>query len=409
MIDKIRRILEHSYQTVPYYNDIFQKNNILIDRIKSLEDYQMIPMLDKEKILDQYDSFISNSYDKNDLVVEHTSGTTGIPLNIYKTRSDKVLQGHVMWKTRNRIYGVTPDSRYCTWHIKGPSIYNVGNRLQFSCIMMNDECLEQYSTAIIKHQPEWLFGGAETWLILAEYMKKRGFIPPRSIKFIESTGGQLRKDTAKYLSEFFECSVDDMYGCIEMYGIARSKGMSELKVLEDNVYLEIVDENGKRVPDGTYGSILLTSLNSYAMPFIRYRIGDIGRLIAYADKGGDKKYLELKKTRINERIITDTNENVDADIFHCAIERLNRNKSYTILQYKVIQKTISKFDVYLRLNDDKNEIRETVKNDFLNEIVLYGLTGCEWDIKFVDRLEINQLTGKYQYFVQMGEKQNEIL
>lgn len=80
-------------------------------------------------------------------------------------------------------------------------------------------------------------------------MKKRGFIPPRSIKFIESTGGQLRKDTAKYLSEFFECSVDDMYGCIEMYGIARSKGMSELKVLEDNVYLEIVDENGKRVPD----------------------------------------------------------------------------------------------------------------------------------------------------------------
>lgn len=88
MIDKIRRILEHSYQTVPYYNDIFQKNNILIDRIKSLEDYQMIPMLDKEKILDQYDSFISNSYDKNDLVVEHTSGTTGIPLNIYKTRSD---------------------------------------------------------------------------------------------------------------------------------------------------------------------------------------------------------------------------------------------------------------------------------------------------------------------------------
>ncbi len=43
-------------------------------------------------------------------------------------------------------------------------------------------------------------------------------------------------------------------------------------------YLEIVDDAGNRVTDGTRGAILITSLTNKAMPIIRYKIGDLGIL-----------------------------------------------------------------------------------------------------------------------------------
>ncbi|MBF0407203.1 MAG: hypothetical protein HQM10_07610 [Candidatus Riflebacteria bacterium] len=50
-------------------------------------------------------------------------------------------------------------------------------------------------------------------------------------------------------------------------------------VNDDFNFIEIVDESGKRVPDGESGRILITSLLKYAAPLIRYEIGDLGRII----------------------------------------------------------------------------------------------------------------------------------
>lgn len=404
MNDKLKNVLLNANKNVPYYRDLFFKNNIDITNMSELSSFQRIPLLDKEAITNNFSNFISEAYDSSELSYEYTSGSTGIPLKIAKSHKDRVMQGQIMWKNRISTYDITPDSPYCTWHIKGPSIYAYKNRLQFSCVKLEDECLRQYAEAIIEHKPEWLFGGAETWFVLAEYMENNGYKAPKSIRFIESTGEQLRPETAKFLSDYFECPVDNLYGCIEMYGIARSTNGTKLRIMENNVYLEIVDENGKVKPEGQFGNIVLTSMNNDAMPFIRYKIGDVGRVLNGTSSEGKYKYLELKRTRVNERINIGTKIDIDADIFHCAIERLNRSPDYAILQYKIYQKAVREFDVYIRLKEGGDGITERVKMDYLKEIEIYGLGNCDWKIEFVDRITLDEMTGKYQYFVRLEDK-----
>ncbi|MBF0548276.1 MAG: hypothetical protein HQM08_27820 [Candidatus Riflebacteria bacterium] len=53
----------------------------------------------------------------------------------------------------------------------------------------------------------------------------------------------------------------------------------EHHVIDDFNYIEIVDESGNRVPDGKVGRILITSLLKFAVPLIRYEIGDLGRIV----------------------------------------------------------------------------------------------------------------------------------
>lgn len=397
MSDKLKNMILHAYQTVPYYKELFDKNRIDPAYIVQKENLEILPILKKETIIEEQERFISKEYCIEELFVENTSGSTGIPLKVYKSKKDRVMQGHILWKYRNKLFGVDTKSHYCTWHVKGTNIFKKDNRLEFSAIMLDDENLELYAKELYIHKPSWLFGGAETWCMLADFMSRRGYKPPNTIKFIESTGEFLRKDVAMELESFFGCPVVNMYGCIEMYGIARADKDSRLRILNENVMVEILDDTGNKVKDGEFGQIVLTSLNNMAMPFIRYSIGDIGRIVK--NIGDKSQYLELKSARINEKISIKNAKAIDACVFHFVVERLNRNKNIKIKQFKVIQKDYDDFIFYINLDSKSNITPEVFKEKLRFELSFYNLDEVRLTVEFVNRISINNMTGKYQYFI----------
>jgi phenylacetate-CoA ligase len=81
------------------------------------------------------------------------------------------------------------------------------------------------------------------------------------------------------LGERFGCGVYDEYSTEELTRVAAQCPHGSYHVFEDVVHLEAVDvESGGVVPDGTEGELVGTYLHNLAMPFIRYRQGDTGRL-----------------------------------------------------------------------------------------------------------------------------------
>jgi phenylacetate-CoA ligase len=76
----------------------------------------------------------------------------------------------------------------------------------------------------------------------------------------------------------------DIYGLSEVIGPGVASECVETKdglhVWEDHFYPEVVDpSSGEPLPDGQYGELVVTSLTKEAMPVIRYRTGDLTRLL----------------------------------------------------------------------------------------------------------------------------------
>jgi phenylacetate-CoA ligase len=87
------------------------------------------------------------------------------------------------------------------------------------------------------------------------------------------------------IAHVFGCPVYNLYGSREVSDIAwELPGSTGLWVSPWSNFLEIVDEAGQPVPAGTEGNIIVTCLTNYAMPLLRYRIGDRGALMAVGER-----------------------------------------------------------------------------------------------------------------------------
>ena len=97
-------------------------------------------------------------------------------------------------------------------------------------------------------------------------------LPPLpDLKYIELTGERITGEAKSAIADFFGCKVADQYGCYEANSIAYECPYGGLHVMTENVYVETVGENED--------DICITSLHNKVMPFIRYKIGDKGKII----------------------------------------------------------------------------------------------------------------------------------
>lgn len=148
----------------------------------------------------------------------------------------------------------------------------------------------------------------------------------QNLSYIELTGEMLLESTRQKLKEVFKCEIANQYGCHEANSIAFECPHNKLHCMEDNIYVEIVDNEGKEVQDGKDGSIIITTLNNHAMPFIQYKIGDRGVIDHNHDvcKCGNKSpVLKLSSGRVNDYIVLSDGSRINAYVFVRAIETVN--------------------------------------------------------------------------------------
>lgn len=280
-VKRLKSLLKYAYENVPYYNRAFKEASFEPSMFGCLEDLQRVPILKRSAISKNLDELRVKSCSE-ELFSWSTSGTTAVPISFYKTKTD------LSWglAAELRAYGwagyKAGDKLAVVWRIHEQGLkLQLRNLLKrakiFDVHTISEKSMEMFAKKMHRFQPKFLRGYAGSTNLFATFLEQNEHfkIQPEAVFTSAQT---LRPHYRKNIEKAFNCRVYDCYGTNEVYFVAGQCGEHEgLHVAEENIFLEVVNDN-EHVSAGEEGHILLTNLHSFAMPFIRYDIGDLGKI-----------------------------------------------------------------------------------------------------------------------------------
>jgi len=285
--ERLIQLINHAYNNVPYYRNIFTKLKLLPKDFKDINDLHKLPILTKGDIRNNFNNLISINCDKKQLKLGHTSGTTGSPLEILWDKNIILMTNAVLWRQRNWA-GLKFGDRFAT--IFGRIIvpisqtrppfwrYNIPHKqLWLSSFHLTKENIKFYFEKLEKFKPTTIEGYPSNIFILAKYLESiNTTFPVNSILTTSETLHQLQREI---IEERFCCKVFDYYGMAERVIFATECEKHEGHHLNDEYSIaEIIKPNGESAEAGEMGRLVATGLHNLGMPLIRYATSDVSLL-----------------------------------------------------------------------------------------------------------------------------------
>ena len=282
--EQVRRVIRRCFQHVPYYRRVMEERNLKPDDIQGVSDLPKLPILTKSQVRRHGDEMVADDVTRRDLILGHTSGTTGSPLEFWWDRKVDIATNAMVWRHR-RFAGVEFGAPYATllgrlivpasrarppyWRLNKP-----WNQLFLSSFHMRPENLDHYLDAMEHFQVQALEAYPSNAYLLARHLQSRDRVLP--LKAVFTSSETLMDIQREVIEERFQCGVFDYYGQAErvMYSGECREHRGHHHFCEYGA-MEVVDDDGNPVPRGTLGRIILTGFANDAMPLVRYEIGDV--------------------------------------------------------------------------------------------------------------------------------------
>lgn len=397
-MDRLSKLINFVYENNDYHRQRIIECGINPNTMNLVEYFHRLPFMQKVDLLDNA-NLITRGYSRDKLIKERTSGSTGLMLDVYWDQFDRVVSLASIWKIRNR-YNIYPESQACYFHTASyrrfhdetdtvalaPVKYNKRkNILSFNKIFLDEKSLKWYYDLLIIHGPKWILAYPSTLVVLVDFLQKNN-LKINSVEYIELYGEMLLNSQYQVIKSFFKVPVVNMYGMSEVNGIATSFENDAMTINSENVFVEVLDENNHQVM-GREGDIVVTCLNNKAMPIIRYRTGDRGKLLS-------SNKLELMVAHKNDSIKLISGKK-DSALFTYVVEYLNSLFGNIIVQFLVCQKSLNSFDVRLVLRDFCNV--EYLEKQFIKTSESLGVIDCTWSFSY-EKEYIETGEGKRRYF-----------
>lgn len=283
---KLHKLIKHSYENIPYYHNVFRKLKLYPDDIKNYEHLEKLPMLTKNIVRENFSTLRAKNFTKWNPISGATSGSTGKPLR-YFVDSQSTSTGWASafrgWSFAGYKFGdkrVTLAGASLIPHkkltVKQQLRIKLERNLQLSAVHMSDEIMNKYIKKLNAYNPKFLRGYPSAWYSFAQYLEKSGYNLNFYPTAIFTTAEMLYPYQRKLIEDVFGCEIFDGYGCQdggasafeckEHFGYHISIERCVMEFIKDNINVSNEEE----------GNIVLTDLDNYAMPFIRYEVGDIG-------------------------------------------------------------------------------------------------------------------------------------
>lgn len=287
-LERLQETLSRAYHNVPHYRRLFQKHGIDPEDVQSLNDLAKLPFTYKTDLRDNYpyDMF---AVSLSEVVRIHSSsGTTGKPTVVGYTRRDLNTWSELMARaltsggaTRHDViqnaYGYGLFTGGLGFHYGGEkigaSIIPIsGGNTDRQVMIMKD-----YGSTILACTPSYA-------LFLAETLEDMGIKPEElKLKFGIFGAEPWSENMRREIETRLKIKALDIYGLSEIIGPGVAVECLEQKglhVMEDHFIVEVIDPaTGEVLPEGESGELVFTSLTKEALPIIRYRTGDISRII----------------------------------------------------------------------------------------------------------------------------------
>ncbi|MGB9914282.1 MAG: phenylacetate--CoA ligase family protein [Candidatus Bathyarchaeales archaeon] len=271
---RLKAIIKHAFDYVPYYHRIFSSMGVRPDDIKSFEDLRELPLVSKQDIQKEYQNFVAKGIDVSKLPSRNTSGSTGMPLKLISDPYPSPGSSRYPFfacgvKLRDKFVTIWGRAMSASWGAKYTRLW--GDISETIIPLLPEEKLIRILRQI---KPDVLLTFPSVLLSLSNCNFSE--INPR---LIFTQGEMVTPYCRDVVKKKFGIDLFETYGSVEFGNMAfECTEHFALHILTDNVYIELLDENGEPVSPGERGEIVVTGLHNYVMPLIRYRIGDLGIL-----------------------------------------------------------------------------------------------------------------------------------
>jgi phenylacetate-CoA ligase len=282
---KLRSLIHYSFSNIKYYREVFGRKGIRPDQIRTTEDLCKIPILTKKQLRERFWDFLPRELPASR--VSRTSGSTGIPICILSDRNSRMFNSTAVIRYRQALgiafFGsdiLTPLKTINEPYKKKPHwtfLQGIHKTYYINPYVESPENIEYAKKLLKKLKKPALIGITPAIRVLA-FKVRDGVFPFFRPCAILTTGESLSPGVRDQIEATFEVKVTDIYACNEAGDVAwQCQHGTGYHINADNVIVEIL-KNDEPVGDGQVGEVVITNLNRYAMPIIRYKNGDLAKL-----------------------------------------------------------------------------------------------------------------------------------
>lgn len=285
--DKLAEALRYLKENSKFYQDLFQKNNVDIQNVKSLKDLEQIPVTTKEDLSLNNDDFICVLKAK---IVDYitTSGTLGDPVTFALTDKDldrlaynECLSFATSGLTEEDTIQLmtTMDRRF----MAGLAYFLGARRMGAGIIRVGNGIPELQWDTIKRIKPTVIIAVPSFILKVIDYAEKNGIdYKNSSVKKAICIGEPLRNQDfslstlAKKIKAKWDIQLFSTYASTEM-----STAFNECEAGKGGhhhpelIIVEFLDEDNKPVKEDEAGEITITTLGVEGMPLLRFKTGDV--------------------------------------------------------------------------------------------------------------------------------------
>lgn len=291
-LKKAQKLVRYAYENIEFYKRHWSEAGFSPDDFVSWADFERLPTLTKAHIQQYKEQMVSPLFGREELIANQTGGSTGEPISFYMDAKRKLSRTastirHDRWAKKDYT---TPIA--CIWGHPAEA----SSRLKSSWAVFKDryisrtefldtssittEKLAGFVERLLQTAPTVYVAYANSVYMLARYIRDHHEGEYHKPKSIITSAELLTEEMREVIESVFKCKVFNRYGCRETSVIASEcDEHSGMHVNAECIYLELL-ANGKPVEDGELGEVVVTDLENYSMPLIRYEIKDVAKKLS---------------------------------------------------------------------------------------------------------------------------------
>ena len=393
------------WEIVKYH---FDNNEFYRSRFgdKLPERWEDIPLLVKTDYQKSGYNVISKTFDKKEVYSGYTSGSSGHPFNYYKDKFAHAMTWALI-KDRYTNFGLTLDSKQARFYgipLEKKDYYIektkdfLSNRVRFPVFDLSDEMLGNFLEKFRQEKFDYVYGYTNSIVLFARYLIKEKVILKNicpGLKICICTSENCTEEDKNIIEKAFGVRAVNEYGTSEVDLIAFETESGKWLLSNENIYIEVIGEDGKQITEGGEGRILLTALHNKAMPFIRYEIGD--KAVIAPGKGE----IELKRILggVNDIVILPSGKKSSGVSFYF-ITRSIMEKIDSLKEFIIRQVALDKF-VFDVVSDE--EISDSDKKMIQKNLDTYLESGLSFEINRVDKIKRTKAGKMKHFYSELGD------
>ena len=273
---QLHQLVRHAYETVPFYRRWYSEHGVDVSNIRNREDLKRLPVLTKELVRENQDQMVSHDYPRKALELGLTSGTSGTPLRIYRTKEAIAFQWALWWRHRAR-FGLAPGHEYVMFGARVPVSPKqqkppfwredfFGHRTYLSTYHLTPANMPAIVDFLNRRSFRYYLGYPSAIHVLAQYLLEHGLRLDSPPRYVLTASDALLEVFEKTIREGIGSPVSEHYGMAEFAGNMSKCEEARFHLDFECCYVEGQPLAGLAGPDQ---SLLFTGWGNPAMPFIR--------------------------------------------------------------------------------------------------------------------------------------------